>query len=387
MFNLFGRADGAPNPKVGTTTPLFVPKSAEPQPVNPGEYFWIKIHSSQAAFRGSIFQAVKQLVVTSVVNLNHPVLGDEDIRAIQKAREVQKDAAVQLGLSSNLISLVPATMTHVSVSIDFVLDKENHLAKLGTLINDGSFLTAISLAPGAAAVAKTVSGLAQKVIQTFIPAEESKPILQFSGDFNLGTEPAGATLHDGYYIILGSQDEANPLPTTIQELVVGDSALHIDGRPVTQLSYVVLDVGRSLLRTRKLSEGALWDRKLRDAESFAQQAADAPFAEGEDKKETWKKKCLPALEEARTLLQADANYAPGEADDIYKVAYKRCADILTGQAGGALESTKEIFEPADIQAERAKIGVVADAALDLAVADYLKGEEVAERTLRANGWL
>jgi len=387
MFNLFGKADGTPNRKVGTTVPLFVPKGADPQPVKPGEYFWIKVHSSQAAFRGSIFESVKQLVVTSMVNLNHPVLGDQDMRAIQKAREVQKDAAVQLGLSSNLISLVPATMTHVSISIDFVLDKENNLAKLGALVNDGSFLAAISLAPGAAAVAKTVSGLAQKVIQTFIPAEERQPILQFSGDFNLSADPAPNTLRDGYYVILGSQDEKNPLPPTIQDLTVGDGDLRIDGQPVTQFSYVILDVGRSLLRTRKLSEGALWDRKLRDAESFAQQAADAPFAEDDDKKEVWKKKCLPALEEARTLLQADVNYAPEEAEAIYKVAFKQCADLITGQAKGGLESTKESFRPSDLRLERAKIGIVADGTLDQAVNEYLQTQEAAERVLQASGWL
>jgi len=68
--------EAAANTKLGTTAPIFVPRGAGPAPVEPGDYFWIKIHSAQAAFRGSIFDQVKQLLVTSKVNLNHPVLGN-----------------------------------------------------------------------------------------------------------------------------------------------------------------------------------------------------------------------------------------------------------------------------------------------------------------------
>jgi len=155
---MFGRQDNSPNPQLGVTSPIFVPRVADPPAVKPGDYFWIKIQGAQAAFRGSIFDQVRQLVVTSKVNLNHPILGNEDIHAIQRTRQIKKDAAEQLGLASNLISLVPATMTHVSIAIEFILDKENNLAKLGNLINSDSFMAVVSLAPGAAAVAKTVAG-------------------------------------------------------------------------------------------------------------------------------------------------------------------------------------------------------------------------------------
>ena len=336
---MFGKQSDSPTPKVGTTSLIFIPKAGSTGLVKPGEYFWIKIHSSQAAFRGSIFEQVKQLVVTSVVNLNHPLLGNEDIRAIQRTREVKKDAAVQLGLSSNLISLVPATMTHVSVSIDFILDKENNLAKLGALVNDDSFLAAISLAPGVAAVAKTVSGLAQKVIQTFIPAEERKPILQFSGDFNLSADADAKALRDGYYAILGSQDVRNPLPQATTNLVIDNSGLLLDGQPVPHLSYVVLEVGRSPERTRDLSEGAAWDAKLREAESIAQETADDPFADDSEKRDIWKK-CVAVLLEARALLLTDPGYSPAEAQAIYKTVYKRCADLISGRGEAGLAAAK-----------------------------------------------
>lgn len=72
--------------------------------------------------------------------------------------------------------MVPAVMTHVSVAIEFILDKENRMAALTNLINDDSFLAVVSLAPGMSTVAKTVSRLAQKIIQSFMPAEERHPI-------------------------------------------------------------------------------------------------------------------------------------------------------------------------------------------------------------------
>ena len=208
---LFGTSDPV-RVKTGTTSPIYIPRTAGPVQVNPGDYFWIKVHSAQAAFRGSFFEQIKQLVVTSKVNLNHPLLGNEDFHAIQRSREVKKNRAEQLGLSSNLVSLVPATMSHVSISIEFIIDKENSLAKMGNLVNDDSFLAAVSLAPGAVAVAKTVGGLAQKIIQTFIPAEQRQPILQFAGDFDVGGTAGASSLQDGYYAILGSRDEENPLP-------------------------------------------------------------------------------------------------------------------------------------------------------------------------------
>ena len=208
--------------KTGTTAPIYIARDSDSQAIRPGEYFWIKIAHAQAAFYGSIFEQTRQLLVTSKVNLNHPILGDEEIFALQRSRAVRRQRAEQLGLSPNLVSLVPATMDHISVTIDYVLDVKNHLATIGGLINDDSFLAVLSLAPGAVAVAKTVSGLAQKLIQTFVPAEERRPILQFAGDFNIS--PDADDLRDGYYIILGSRDKAFPLPVDPPKLEIVDNS-------------------------------------------------------------------------------------------------------------------------------------------------------------------
>jgi hypothetical protein len=374
MLFPFGSKEVKLNVRIGTTSPIYVPRIEEAPAVNPGDYFWIKVHSAQAAFRGSPFEKAKGLVVTSKINLNHQLLGEEEIYAIQRSREVKKGQAEQLGLSSNLVSLVPATMPRVTVVVEFLLDKENNLAKLGDVINGDGFLTALSLAPGAAAVAKTVGGLAKDMIAAFVPAEEREPILEFAGDFNLGGGASTDALRDGYYAILGTRDDKNPLPGSIAELAITPSALLVAGQEVTQWSYVVLDVTRLPARTREMSAGAPWDAKLATAESTLRDVVDDPFAEPQALKEAWDK-CKALLQEARTLLLADANYTTAEANDICRTVYKSCADMVRSGAKAGLE--------ADTQADRRALSIpLDDAELDQQVAAYDAEAQVARHVLR-----
>jgi hypothetical protein len=382
---VFSSSASEPFAKTGTTSPIFVAGEPESQLVQPGEYFWIKVHSAQAAFRGSIFEKAKQLVITSRVNLHHAALGNEEVYAIQRSRAVKKNQAEQLGLSPNLVSLVPATMSHVSVSIEFLLDKENHLAKLGPLINSDTFLSVVSLAPGAAAVAKTVGGLAQGILQTFVPAEERTPILQFSGDLNVGGDVGGGVgMRDGYYAILGSRHEKDPLPDPFPKLEVREDTLLADGKAVSQWSYVVLQVTRVPARTRAMNEGALWDAKLREAEAIAQEVADDPFADDDEKREKWAKvKAL--LQEARILLQADPNYAAGEADAIYKTVYKWCADTIAGRKPGEEPPVPKAMLAFDTKADRVGLDIAEDEDLDAVVAEYTKLAAESMSVLKASG--
>ena len=141
------------NPITGTTTPIFVPRTATPKPIRVNQdYFLVQIHAAQVAFCGSVWEHVKQLIVASQVNLNVPGMGSQTLQALQRSRDVQRNRAEQLGLRPNLVDLVPAVMASVSISIDFILDKESRLAMLGGLINDDSLIAAVSLVPGTAEV-------------------------------------------------------------------------------------------------------------------------------------------------------------------------------------------------------------------------------------------
>jgi hypothetical protein len=366
-----------PRPITGTTSPIFVPRGPDPKPVRPGrDYFFVQLFSGQAAFHGPLWQKAKQLVVSSQVNLNHPSLGEEGLRAIQRARAVNKDRAEQLGLSPNLIKLVPATMTQLSISIDFLLDIENRIGQLAGLINSDSFLAAVSLAPGSALVAKTIAGLSSKVLQTFFPAEERQPILQFSGDFNI----ASGDLKDGYYVILGTRDERNPIPDPLPKLEIRDGGLLGDGMRITGLSYIVLQVRRTEARTRDLSEGAPWEPKLREAEDKARLAA-SDGSTPEEKARVWED-CRKLLREAQVLLAADPNYLREEGENIFQSSLKFCA----GQVGGAGgPGVRLLGAHPRVVADLESFGVRADEAWTAKLNGY--AEQVAEsrRILREAG--
>lgn len=376
MFdNLFN--PDKPYSPTGTTRPIYVPREpgdASPAAVQPGEnYFFVKIHSAQAAFQGAVWEQVRQLLVTSQVALNHPLLGAEPLKAIQRSRAVKRRQAVQLGLSPNLINLVPAAMTHVSVSIEFVLDKKNRLVDLAGLINSDVFLAAVSLAPGAAVAAKTIGGLSQKIVQTFLEPEELQPILQFGGDFNI---PAN-DLRDGYYVILGTRDADNPLPSSNPVLQISNGRLLLDGAPVSQLSYVILDLRVVPARTRSLNDGAVWAEKLRQAEGLAQQMANDPFAEDNERQKAWED-CRILIKEAQLLLNADPNFLPQEANNIIKDSYTRCRkQIFETEERLTVRGTKglEAVDSLDDTADRRFLGL--DPGEDLTESLHQYAEQVA----------
>ena len=362
----------------GTTTPIYIPRAADTVPVQPGEsYFFIKVHSSQAAFYGSVWEKVHQLLVTSQVSLNHKLLGNKPLKAIQRSRAVERRQAEQLGLSPNLINLVPATMTHVSVSIEFLLDKKNRLSDLSGLINSDAFLAAISLAPGAAMVAQTIGGLSEKIIQTFLDPTEQQPILQFNGDFNI---PAN-DLQDGYYAILGTRDTKNPLPSPLPGLSVENGRLLADGQHLSQLSYVILDVRAVPVRTRALSDGATWAEKLRQAEGVAQRLAADPFVTEEAQQNAWDE-CKLLIKEAQLLLAADANYLAQEAANIIRDSFQRCRkkifDMVKQRSG--LESKSP--DSLDLAADRRFLGIDPGEDLQETLDQYAEQVVTARRILQ-----
>jgi len=383
---VFDKEGPQPYASIGTSAPIFIPRDSDPKAVRPGQdYFFVRVHGAQAAFTGPIWQRVKRLIVVSQVNLNHPVLGPEGVHAIQRARDVKKEQAEQLGLNANLIELVPAVMPHISVAIEFILDQENRMAALANLINDDSFLAAVSLAPGASMVAKTVSGLARKIIQNFMPAEERQSILQFSGDFNLATE----ALREGFYVVLGSRDARNPLPSPLPKLRVSGGELLAEGSPITQLSYVVLDVQRTEARTRDLSGGAVWDTKLREAENEAQNISQDPLTGADERRQAWDK-CRNLIREAQALLRADPNYLRHEADSIIKATYKTCCDLVSVESlqrrfGSNIGDTARLWQP-DEGSDRTFFGMAADEDLDASLNLYARQVRAARTVLRNAGF-
>ncbi|MFN8473122.1 MAG: hypothetical protein U0822_13115 [Anaerolineae bacterium] len=376
-FSLFRKA-GDPYQRVGTMM-MYVPRDGS-QPVRPGQdYFLVQIKSAQAAFDGAIWDSVRNLVVTSSVNLNSAILGNQEMRALQRTLSVDKNQATQLGLSRDLIALVPATMPRTTASVDFVIDRENRLAGLGSIINSDSFLTVVSLAPGVAPVARILSKLSSDIIRAYIPAEEQSPILQFTADFNIDGTANG--LQDGYYVILGTADADNPLPDTINSVEVLDTGLRIDGQPVTQLSYIILSVVRVPTRPASLSDGAPWAAKLREAEDTAQLTNLDPFADDAARKEAWDK-CKKLIQEASVLVAADPNYLPQDGQTIWRASYQKCVDLLSAAPSG----TRDLAPPTvDTAEDRRAMGIPVDADMRAVLAHHAEKVMAAERALEDAG--
>jgi len=367
--------------RLGTSAPIFIARGGG-EPVRSGrDYFFVQIAGAQATFAGSIWERVKNLIVVSQVDLNHTVLGSGGVKAIQRLREVKHGRAEQLGLSTNLVELVPAVMSHVSLSIEFILDKESRLAPLTSLINDNNFLAAVSLAPGAAIVAKTVSGLAQKVVETFLAPEQREPILQFSGDFNI----ASNQMREGYYAILGSRDENKPLPSAMPQFTVENGTLEAAGSPVTDFSYVILDVQHTEARTRDLNDGAPWESKLREAEDEAKRASEASTSEAstEDRDQAWKN-CVKLIHEAQVLLRADINFLRWEAEAIVNATFKTCKELISPSPTRGKSSAAELLGT-DSPSYRAVLGISADEDLGASFDRYANSVASSRRILRTAG--
>jgi hypothetical protein len=276
-------------------------------------------------------------------------------------------------------------MPSVSLGIGFMLDKENQLVKLSGLINSDSFFSTLSLAAGPAAVAKTVAGLADKVIQTFIPPDDQKPILDFYGDFNLAT----LNLKDGYYVIIGTRDDATPLPDPSFRFEVKDGNLLVGGKLATQWSYVILDVQRAPTRPREMNDGAAWANKLREAEDEAQLLMQNPLATDDERKQIWAK-CFKLIQESQTLLRADDNYLTKDATNIVTATLSRCREVIDPRRAERGAVAKNITRGAgnwtpELHNDLAALGLPPDMDVNETLDEYAEQVFAARRTLKAAG--
>jgi hypothetical protein len=289
--------------------------------LQPGKgYFRLRLHAAQAAIFGPFWQKAQQLMVTSEVRLFCPPFNGEPVQSIQRIRPLKQGAAEQLGLSPSLVDLTPAALDKVGIAIEFLLDRQNRLATLANVVNDDAFLSVVSLAPGAAAIAKVVGALSKKIVGSFMDESDQAPVLRFVGDFSL---PAG-DLADAYYVILGTRYEQHPLPRPLPgppRLRVDGHDLLLDNQPVLNWSYVIFDVDVVEMRTRELGRGEPWYEKLSQVEAQATETSFQKMMKDENRlRQDWET-CLGLLKEADLLLRQSPLYLSTEADAIIQQAY------------------------------------------------------------------
>lgn len=309
-----------------------------------GGYFFIQVCGAQAAFSAPFWAQPKALVVASQVSFLRSAGQEEEFKFIQRTRTVRQGAAVQLGLTTNLVSLVPTTMESVSISIEFILDVHNRLFSLANLINSDVFTSAVSVDPTAALTAKAVGKISQKILDEFLQEEQKQPILQFNGTFNISSG-----VRPGLYAILSATSDHYPLPNPLPRLSVHNGQLLGDGQPLTQVSYVILRVASIPWRTRNLSANAAWNLRIIAAEDKAISVGENFLATPEEKHSVWQE-CLTLLKEAQVLLAADPNYHRAEAQAIVKSAFQSCQENLN-RVPDTRRSTQEQVEVVVIQEE------------------------------------
>jgi hypothetical protein len=361
---------------IGTTAPFFLADTTQSgQPILLGQdYFRIKIHSAQVWFPKQWFSRPKSLLVTSKVQVNSATLGNDAIRSLQHTRQIQAGQTVQLGLHKNLVSLVPATMSQVSIGVDFVVTLANHLPALASVINDDSFLAVIGLAPGAVTTAKVLSGLAKKLTDTFIQATDEVQTLSLNADFNLVASAGESGLRAGYYAVIASNDADHPLPTSAEQLSVQNQQLFWQNEPLREYSYVLLEVTRQAARTREANDSAEWEKKFVAAETVADNYLSLYQPSVADLKTAWEK-CVAYLSEGRTLLFLDSNYLRKEAQAIYASAFELCRTKITQSDSLAItrlmgDGSKGLNDPFDLPEIRAALELPSAAATKDLLADY-----------------
>lgn len=359
----------APYEMRGTTRVIPIANGKSGKPIQTGkDYFVIQIKNAQAVFTGRIWEQAKQLVVTSMV-----ALGSQEARAIHRTRSIQKNRAEQLGLNSNIVDLVPATMDRVVVGVEFLLDKENRLAALANLINDNALVSMLSLSPPQAAAAKAVGVVAQKIIDSFLDTQDRAPILQFVGDFNLAT----GGLQETYYAILGSTDGDRPLPE-MPKLSVRDGELLSDGKLVTEWSYVLLEVTATEVRTKDLGRGSPWYQKLSQVQARAASVANNPFATDKERRRAWEE-VQRSIEEANLLLSMDPLYLSSEVAAIIRQAYYDARQQIFGTAAMAA--------PALSRSTRSRLGIADESALEAESKKYFDSSTQTRQKLAGLGVL
>jgi hypothetical protein len=374
-------ANHQPSKSVGTAPWIVIPKSPDSDPLKPGAgYFRIQIIGTQAVIDRRLFRRPEQLVVTSSVELSVPPFKGAPVTSIHRIRPIKAGLAEQLGLAGTLVDIVPATMEHVSVAVDFMLDSKNQFEPLARLVNDGAFSVVVSLVPGVAAVAQALTGLSKSITEQFLSAEDRRPILRFASALSI---PA-LDLRDGYYVILGSTSEQNALPRPLPQAtdlhVQGNDLLYL-GTAVTEWSYVILSIDTMDLRTRDLGRGEGWYEKLNHVDVTVEQIANDPFATQRDRRAAWES-CQQTLSEVNLLLLESPHYLRSEAKDIVKKAYAEARDRIFSGGGGALGAP-----PSLDASDRRLLEVESEAQLRADVEAYTAAEANARSRLSRLGFL
>jgi hypothetical protein len=159
---------------------------------------------------------------------------------------------------------------------------------------------------------------------------------------------------------------------------VQGSDLLLNGKSITDLSYIVLDVTTIPARTKDLGRGESWYKKLIEAE---QASLKIKLFDGEDKRRAIYDQCFDFINEASILLLNDPLYHPNEARAIIQSAYDEISNKIFPKG-----ATKGLGAPQRINSKvKSLLGVENESELTNAVSTYSNISTQAKQALTELG--
>jgi len=312
-------------PKDGGTAEEIVPGKC---------YYLVSLRSAQIVASGPWWKRLlsknSRIIFSSEVSIFGANVDVEGIKGLSHVEPITLGPPKQLGLDVNLVSLVPALGDGVRLMIELILDQQNRLELLESVINGGAFTKAVSLAPAKLAAAKAISTVAMQVVNALLPMQEQETVFRFIKDFNF----VNGGFQSGYWAFIGTRDEEHPLSAIDATKLAIDpntGRLLLNKEPLLNYSYIVIEIIRLAAKGKERGQGAAWYLKMREARAVAEAIANRRSGGEEvpekDKRDAMKQ-CRQILKEARAIFDTDHTYLQQEKDTILAAEARACESLI-----------------------------------------------------------
>lgn len=375
----------ADDPNFGTTPFYFVPKTSGLAPaLPPGNYYLaVRLHSARVVYRGGWWDPVKAVAITTTASFAGGTAPAVGVKSVNTAiRKSGGQGGVGTGIQKLVVQPTPATMETLTIGSTFTVTRRDVVNEFFQLAQQDAFSVVLGLSPGAVAAVKAVSAVVPALITLFKgDAPEKEDALAVAVELPL----QGGALREGYYVALAAQGKNDEIPRlqSAEQLTVREREVELDGQPLRQVCYVVLELMTFPAKDIDGS-GELWVRQYRKtmkalddlitgitpagekervlSESLkgiytvdALQAEDPSFTQKD--KDYWRKRLADTYKQAQTLtVSGNLESVPVMTADIATLvreerervaaeeAYQRELDL-------SRQKLADFYRPANITAE------------------------------------
>lgn len=325
----------SPNPQgIGTTPLLFLPKGEDPGYAHGRYYFLVKVALARVILTGGWWRNVTSVALVSAARSQGDLSVTASARSLNKAVRVNQGIRnTTISCQKNIVDIVPATMDTFEMEAQLVATRRDPVQDFFTLVQGEAFAAAFSFAPGALGALKLLAPVVPSLVKVFEgDSPQQEPALSAALDVDLATQ----SLRPGYYVVLSAMGQNSELNKPIDASMLGVMAtdLLLNGKPVVQASYVVLEFATARYRGIGGAGSAWVDLYEKTSRSLSDLAA------GIGDRESVLANALKALYALDELQAEDATYTREEMA-IYR---KRLRDEYLAAAGDIERPQEPITE-------------------------------------------